>query len=83
MGMARNRYYRVPHEQGHFFLYLWVVRGLSLPYAIRLTRALGWSPQNYNSRTARGYYRSYQLHHWEFAEEEPGFDLWAALGVTA
>jgi len=68
---------RVPRSG--FFLYLRVVRGLSLKYAVKLTRALSYKPTTPNARTARRYYDAYLSAHW-LEVEEADFPV---LGVKA
>ena len=68
-GRYGQKTFRIPAELGPFFLYLRVVRGLSVGYAAKLTRALFHSPRSVNARTARRYFSDFQTEWWVYDVE--------------
>lgn len=81
--MALGNRERLRSDFGSFFLYLWVVRGHSVRYALELVRALLWRHLDKKVRSARNHFRDFHTHWWEFAEEDESFDLWKVVGVMA
>ena len=77
--MSLGRTARFRSELGPFFLYLRVVRGLSVRYALELVYAL--RRHEVRTRTAYRYLNELGSGWWEFAEEDEGFNLWRELGI--
>ena len=75
------RLIHIPRHLCAFFLYLRVVRGHSVYYALTLLGRVGGGSKV--RRCAQRHFRDFASGWWIFPEEDEKFDLWSAVGVTA